>query len=191
MSHVRSAEKPEGHTNDIHPKIVVRLEKDGVRCVDECSALIDPGSELCPIRQGVLPEIFYQPSVNHLQLTAVKNQSLAGGDKEVLITIVIPLIDKTDKKAFEMRIPTWMHSADIRENIMLSYEWCEFRGGYLRQKARIALPQIRPGILGLRCAYHSSRKTRYSCPCCGGILALALHISIHEVHDIIPGIVVT
>jgi len=46
------------------------------------------------------------------------------------------------------------------------------------QKTGVALSQIRPRVLGRRCAYRSSRKKNgHSGPCCGGILALALHLS--------------
>jgi len=36
-----------------------------------------------------------------------------------------------DKKDVDMRIPNWMCSADIREDIILSYEWCQHRGSYV------------------------------------------------------------
>ncbi len=98
-SHIRVTQVPEGHKKDIHLKIMVSLDKDGVRHVDECSALIDTGAEVCLIRQGLLPEFLFQPAENPLRLIAVNKQRLAGGDKEVLITMVISGPHVIDKEA--------------------------------------------------------------------------------------------
>jgi len=105
-SHIRVTEVPEGHNKNIYLKIMFSLNKDGVRYVDECYDLIETGAEVCLIRQGLLLEFLFQPAENHLRLIAVNTQRLAGGDKEVLITMVISGIHMIDKKAVEMRIPT-------------------------------------------------------------------------------------
>jgi len=118
---------PEWQKKDTHLKIMVSLDKDGVRHVDECSALIDTGAEVRLITQGLPPEFLFQPADKPLRSIAANKQRLAGGDKEGLITMVIPGVHMIDKKAVKMRIPTWMYSADIREDIILSYEWCSFR----------------------------------------------------------------
>ena len=89
---------------------------------------MDTGAEVCLIRRGLLPEFLFQPAENPLRLIAVNKQRLAGGDKEVLITMVFSGTHVIDKKAVEMRIPTWVYSADIREDVIFSYEWCQLRG---------------------------------------------------------------
>jgi len=129
ISHIRVFQVPEWHKKDIHLKIMVSLDKDGVRDVDECSALIDTGAEMFLIRQGLLPKFLFQPDEIPLWLIAVNKQRLAGGEKEVLITMLISGIHMIEKKAVEMRISIWVYSADIREDIVLSYEWCQLRGG--------------------------------------------------------------
>jgi len=113
---------PGGRKKGIQLKTIVSLYKDGVQYVDECSDLIDTGAEVCLIEQGLLPEFPFQPAENSLRLMAVNKQRSAGGNKEVLITMVISGIHMIDKKAVEMRMPTWVYSAEIGEDIILSYE---------------------------------------------------------------------
>lgn len=42
--------------------------------------------------------------------------------------MVISVIKVVDKNAVEMRMLTWVYSTDIREDIILFYEWCQLRG---------------------------------------------------------------
>jgi len=41
--------------------------------------------------------------------------------------MVISGIHMIDKEAVEMRLLTWLFTADVREEIILSYEWCQLR----------------------------------------------------------------
>jgi len=59
VSHICGTQVPKGPKKDIHLKIMVSLDKDGVRRVNECSALIDTGAEVCLIRRGRLPDFFF------------------------------------------------------------------------------------------------------------------------------------
>jgi len=92
--------------------------KQGVVQVEPCGFFPPNFHEI-----GASPKPAEKPS----RLIAVNKQRRAGGDKEVLITIVIYGFHMIDKKAVEMLIPTSMYSADIREDIILSYEWCQLR----------------------------------------------------------------
>jgi hypothetical protein len=55
------------------------------------------------------------------------NQRLEGGEKEALLSLCFRGIDSCSQKESELRIPTWVYEADIREDFILSYPWCRRR----------------------------------------------------------------
>jgi len=50
-----------------------------------------------------------------------------GGDTEVKLVLKITGVDKQTHKKVEFYIPTVLYEADIQDDVILSYSWCQLR----------------------------------------------------------------
>ena len=111
------------HTN---LRIPVRVLGEG--SVKRMSALIDTGAEICLVRKGLVEPHQLRPAERPLKLKTASGQSLGGGQLEVLLVFEMLAKDEQTGKEIIVRLPTWCYEADIKEDLILSYAWCQHRG---------------------------------------------------------------
>ena len=51
-----------------------------------------------------------------------------GGQFEAFLVFEMYAEDEQTGKELLIRLPTWCYEADIREDLILSYSWCQSRG---------------------------------------------------------------
>ena len=123
---IRVLKNTEGRETQL--KIPIRLLCEEREIVQECTALIDTGAEICVLRKGLVPEEYLSPAKKPLRLVGANERRLEGGEKEVTLILSIWALPKNSAEAVEFRIPTTFYVADIREPAILSYDWCRRKG---------------------------------------------------------------
>ena len=116
------------HLGELQLKIILDLRCQGMEDIKGCKALIDTGAEVCLVRKDVIPPHLYQEAKRPVRLWAANKKLMDGGNQEVLLTLVVKGTQVGVEKSVELRLPTWFYAADIKDDLILSYEWCRLRG---------------------------------------------------------------
>ena len=109
-------------------RIPVRLFAGEDEVTPTCPALIDTGAEICVLKRGLIPDKYLRPATKPLRLVGANERRLEGGDKEVTLNLCVGAIQQEDNKKVELRVPTTFYVADVKDPLILSYEWCRQRG---------------------------------------------------------------
>jgi hypothetical protein len=109
-------------------RVKVRLLAEECEAAPPCHALIETGAEVCIVRKNVIPQQFFQPAERPLRLVGANARKLEGGDKEVLLMVCISGVHTKTNQRVELRILTTFYGAAIKDDIILSYDWC-IKGG--------------------------------------------------------------
>ena len=112
----------------------------GTEKAQRLRALVDTEAEICLVRKGLVEPHQLRPVVSPLRLRTANGQALGGGQFEALLAFQMYAKDEATGKEMLVRLPTWCYEADIREDLILSYSWCQSRG------MEVVAPQH-----GLRC----------------------------------------
>ena len=62
-----------------------------------------------------------------MRLLGANSQRLEGGEREALLSLCLRGMDTLSQKETELRIPTWVYEAEIKDDFILSYPWCRRR----------------------------------------------------------------
>ena len=100
----------------------------GVEKAKRLRALIDTGAEICLVRKGLIEPHQLRPVLCPLRLKTANGQALGGGQFEALLLFEMYAKDEATGKEMLVRLPTWCYEADIPEDLILSYSWCQSRG---------------------------------------------------------------
>ena len=109
-------------------RIPVRLLAGDDEVTPICPALIETGAEICVLKRGLIPDQYLRPATKPLRLVGANERRLEGGDKEVTLNLCVGAIQQEDNKKVELRVPKTFYVADIKDPLILSYEWCRQRG---------------------------------------------------------------
>ena len=83
---------------------------------------------VCGLKRGLIPDQYLRPATKPLRLVGASERRLEGGDKEVTLHLCVGAIQQEDNKKVELRVPTTFYVADVKDPLILSYEWCRQRG---------------------------------------------------------------
>jgi len=90
-------------------------------------ALIDTGDGVCLVNKGLIPKRFLQPAKRRLHLIGANGRVVQGGDTEVKLVLNLTGVDTQTNKKEELHIPTVLYEADIQDDVIPSYSWCQLR----------------------------------------------------------------
>ena len=111
-----------------HLRVGIRLVADECDAVTSCEGLVDSGAEACIIRKGLIPSQFFYPAERPLRLVGASNQRMEGGDKEVVLKVCITGTHTLTQQKVELCVPTIFYESNIKEDVILSYDWCANTG---------------------------------------------------------------
>ena len=109
-------------------RIPVRLFAGEDEVTPLCPALIDTGAEICVLQRGLIPEKYLRPTEIPLRLVGANERRLEGGDQVATLNLCVGATLSENNKKVELRVPTTFYIADIKDSLILSYEWCRQRG---------------------------------------------------------------
>ena len=108
-------------------RIPVRVElPDGGST--NCKALIDTGAEVCLVRTGLVPPDALKVAERPLRLITANQQALGAGKLKAELHLVLDGEESDTGRQVVVRAPTTCFEADIGEDMILSYAWCQGRG---------------------------------------------------------------
>ena len=109
-------------------RLEVRLLAASRQVASPCEALIDTGEKICVVREGLIPSDLFVPAQRPLRIIGANGRRLGGGKREVTLTLCIQGVRLGTTQKVELRIPTTLYEADIVDDIILGYVWCQKRG---------------------------------------------------------------
>ncbi|EPS71058.1 hypothetical protein M569_03701 [Genlisea aurea] len=98
--------------------------EDGPRRI---RALIDTGAEVCIVRPGIVHPHQLRPARKILRMRTANGGILEGGLFETLVVLEMMAVDTETGKDCLIRLPTWCYEANVNDDIILSYRWCQGR----------------------------------------------------------------
>ena len=88
-------------------------------------ALVDSGAEINIIRSDLVGEEFFRQSPEPLNLVSADGRLIPGGKKLVHLGLQFNAVDASGRRHSPITVPTKLYEADIREDLLLGFDWLE------------------------------------------------------------------